>query len=160
MIVVSDSTIIIVLSKINKLDILCKIFNQIYIPKAVYEEIVVKGSGKPGSIEVVESKWIKIKEVDNKFAVNILLKSLDIGESESIVLAKEMNADYIIIDEHGRTNAEYLGLKVIGTLGILKIAYERKIIKNFKNILDEIIDNGFYLKYSLYKKVLQDMNLL
>lgn len=74
-----------------------------------------------------------------------------------MILAQEMNADYVVLDEDARKNAEFLGLKVIGTLGILSLALKHGIISDFKEILDKMIDSGFYIKDKLYKRILEDL---
>ena len=61
MIVVSDSTILIGLVKIGKLDLLKEIFSKLYIPEEVFKEVVERGKGKPGSKVIKESTWIESK---------------------------------------------------------------------------------------------------
>ncbi len=144
MIVVSNSSPLIVLAKIEKLHILKDLFGKITIPKAVWNEIVVKGKGKPGAEEVEKAKWIEIKEVGDKLSVEVLKGEIEIGEAEAIVLAKELNADLLIMDERiPRVIAESIGLRVAGSLAILYIAKKRGLIdEDFDEIVRELRAKG------------------
>jgi len=85
--IVSDSTTIITLTNISRVDILSNLFDRIYIPKKVYEEIVEKEN-----VCLDDTFFIK-KVIENKDLYHLLKKSLDDGESEAIVLAKEFGSD-------------------------------------------------------------------
>lgn len=76
--------------------------------------------------------FIKISEVKDKNAVEIFQKTgLDLGESEAIVLSKELDAKLILMDElRGRTVAQQMDLELMGTVGILMAAYKRKLISS------------------------------
>ncbi|OQX78364.1 MAG: hypothetical protein B6D61_05710 [Bacteroidetes bacterium 4484_249] len=159
MIIVSDSSPLISLSLISKLDLLTKIFSNIYIPAAVYNEITTPG--KPYSKILSEFASGKTKSVKNKLSVSVLSKDLDNGEAEAIVLALENNIIRILIDEHkGRNIARANGLIPIGSLGILLRAKELKYIKEVKPYLDKLIQVKFRVSQSLYRKVLGYANEL
>ncbi|WP_246112250.1 hypothetical protein [Thermococcus aciditolerans] len=99
MIVVSDSGPLIALAKVRKLNILNELFGEVIIPRAVWVEVVERGKGKPGSEDVESATWIRVLEVKDKLSVEILTREIEVGEAEAIVLAKELNADLIILDE-------------------------------------------------------------
>ena len=68
-----------------------EVFAEVYIPRAVYEELVVKGRGEAGSTETesaVRDGWISMKAVNDEIAVNALTTNLGKGESEVIILCK------------------------------------------------------------------------
>jgi predicted nucleic acid-binding protein len=118
--VVCNSSTLIALARIGHLDILEKEVKSLLIPSAVYEEVVIKGLEKPGAVEVREAKWIEKKDVYDRELVMIFNTMLDLGESEAIVLAKEVKADLLIIDdEEARKKAILEGLNVIGQLAFL-----------------------------------------
>ena len=75
MIVVTNSTPIISLAKIDKLHLLRDIFGKIYVPNAVYKEVVLKGKGRPGSKEIEEAEWVESNEVYNIISKKHLLAS-------------------------------------------------------------------------------------
>ena len=138
------------------------LFSKTYIPHEVYHELTRNGDHLPGSIEAKTYQWIVQKNVKNISQVTSLQNmaraegdTLDPGESEAIILGKEMNAEFIIIDEDtGRTYAKREGLKPIGMLGILLKAKEARQIDNVKNYMDLLRGAGFHLKDNLYNYVL------
>ena len=70
---------------------------------AVYDEVVVKGAGKPGSDEVWQASWIETREVANRNVAAQFRTILGTGESEAIALAKESEADLIISSPSANT---------------------------------------------------------
>ena len=117
MLIISDTSPITNLIQIGELELLKKLFTEIIIPKKVYEELANYEGQKE---EIDKRKWIISKEVADKNAIRQMNKLLDPGEAEAIILAKELNADFLIIDERkGRQIAEDYGLRIIGVLGVL-----------------------------------------
>jgi len=89
--VVSNSSILIHLSRIGKLWLLKEIFGRVIIPKAVYEECTFED--KTGSKEIKDSEWIEVRNIKDTNLKRVLQMLLDKGEAEAIVLALETNAD-------------------------------------------------------------------
>jgi len=117
MIVVSNTTPIISLASIGKIDILKHFFDKVYIPQAVYDEIKSK---KAYGYKEIDDEFFQIETIKDKFAQNILLNDLDLGEAQTIVLAKEMSADIVLIDETiGYNLAKSQQLNVKRTLSFL-----------------------------------------
>jgi predicted nucleic acid-binding protein len=100
-VVVSDASPLIALSAVSLLDLPSTLYGTIHIPEAVYEEVVVRGQGRPGSLEVAGAEWIIRHNVADQQAVAQLrnLSGLDEGESEAIILAGSSNASLIILDD-------------------------------------------------------------
>lgn len=86
MIVVSNSTILIGLSKINKLELLKKLFSKVYIPDAVFDELTQ--SGKVGALYIKKASYIEQKSPKDTRAIALLLGNLDRGEAESLFFQK------------------------------------------------------------------------
>lgn len=147
MIVLSDSGPLIALSKINYLYILSEFFNDIVIPQAVWTEVVEKGKGRPGCKEVKDANWILINEVKNILGIEALKHEIGIGESETIILAKELNADLVLIDDRiAKEIAISMGLNVTGTLAIIHEAIKRRIIhKDFREIVNMMKKNNIWI---------------
>ena len=154
MIVVSNSTPLIALSRINKFGLLREYFGEIHIPKEVFDEVVTRGKNLSGAEEVASAKWIKVGNVGNKIAVESLSITLDRGEAEAIVLAREKDALLIIDDGDGRRTAESLGLKITGTMGILLLAHEDEKL-DLKAAIDDLMAAGFRLSKKEYKRILR-----
>ena len=109
MLIVSDTTPIISLMKIEQLYLLEKMFGYIVIPKAVYDELTVNEKFAKEILKIKEAEFVKVGEVKNDSSVNILrnVTGLDAGESEAIVMAGEKEADLLLMDEHkGRQDLE------------------------------------------------------
>lgn len=151
--VVSNTTPLISLLKINHLTLLRDLYSEIYIPKEVYTELE-KGKSKEYYKDLSEIDWIKIREINDKKSLSYFL-DLDKGEAETIILANEINADLVIIDEIlGRFHAKNSNLKVTGTLGILLKAKNTGYIKKIKPLLSELKNKGIWLNERLIREVL------
>lgn len=154
--IISDATPLIGLTKIDGIVWLKRLFGEIWIPQAVYHEVVVAGSGKVGSEEIAQAAWIRTVSVNDREKVAYLLTQLDIGEAEAIVLAQERNADWLLMDEiRGRTIAQGLGLKVIGTVGILLLAKDEGLIAEVRPLLDALTAQRFRISEFVYRQALR-----
>ncbi len=104
---------------IDRLDLLRGLYGSIVIPPAVSAELRANGF-------VLAADWIELIEPANRSAVESLRAELDAGESEAIVLAQQLQASLLLMDERlGRQTAIRLGLVVTGLLGILAEARNR-----------------------------------
>ena len=99
MIVVANAGPLIALGQISHFDLLQSLFGELRIPMAVKQEVIGSGRGRAGQQEVSTANWIQVCEVHNTTAVELLQERLDVGESEAIVLAIELHADLLLIDE-------------------------------------------------------------
>jgi len=155
---VCNATPIISLSSIGKLNILKELFEEIIIPEAVYKEI--KSKDRYGYKEV-ESDFIKVNHIKGKIYCELLLNQVELGEAESIILAKEIKADILIIDDNiAYKIAANSGLNVIRTLSILLKAKEKGVIKEVKPLLDEMISKGRWYSKRVYMDFLKRINEL
>ena len=129
MIVVSDTTPLISFLKIGHISLLEKLFGRVFIPPAVYCELSANVRFQHEASQIKQSSFIEVRAVENSGAVDVLRRvtGLDQGESEAIVLADELNADVLLMDEvKGRVVSDEMGIKVMGTIGILMVAYEER----------------------------------
>ena len=153
---VCDASTLIALARIGQLDILWQAGAQVVIPTAVYEEVVVKGASKPGSDEIRQASWVETRDVADRDVVARFRAILDAGESEAIALAKEVEADLIILDdEEARNTALAEGLRVVGLLAFLILAKERGIISHVRPLLDALRHQGFFIGDDLYHHILR-----
>ena len=127
MIVVSDTTPLISLLKINRIDLMEKLFGAVMIPTAVFDELTADKRFQLEANQIKQTKFIVVKPVTNLESASVLKRAtgLDQGESEAIVLTDELKADLLLMDEaKGRNVSAQMGLKIMGTIGILMAAYE------------------------------------
>ncbi len=157
MIVVSDTSVITNLVQIDQLTLLKALFGNIVIPQKVYDEL----TKVPKQIELIERlNWIEVKQISDRTHFDNLLKTLDPGEAEAIVLAIELEADALLIDEKkGRKIAQEHGIIITGLLGILIIAKTENLISEVKPILDKLIfETGFRINPKLYQDILKKVD--
>ena len=143
MTVVSNTSPIINLAAIGRLDLIQRLYSRITIPQAVFHEITVIGAGEPGAREVEQSDWISCVTVADRNLIISLSAELDPGEAEAIACAVELNAPLLLIDERGIP-------------GVLVEAKHRGLIDAVKPLLDDLIAHaGFWLRNDLYTQVLR-----
>ena len=143
-VVIADSTCLIGLSKISRLELLPALFGRITLAPAVWHEVVVQGQGRGGSAEVQNANWIDVTEVRDMQAVEMLRKELGAGESQSMVLAQELHASLVILDDaRARRKARQLGLPIAGTAALLHRAQELALIADAMAEIDALRRVGF-----------------
>jgi uncharacterized protein len=157
-IVISDTSVITNLAAIQHLYLLPQLYNQIIIPEAVYRELVDIDPPVPGTLEIQAASWVEIRQVVNRGVVERLQRDvrLDLGESEAIALALELNADLLLIDERrGRAEADRLGIRITGVLGILVESKRQNLIIAVKPLVNSLIATSeFRVSSALYALIL------
>jgi uncharacterized protein len=157
-IVISDTSAITNLAAIQYLQLLPQLYERVMIPEAVYRELAEIDPPVPGTLEVQTAPWLEIRQVVNRAVVERLQIEvrLDPGESEAIALALELNADLLLIDERrGRAEANRMGVKITGLLGILVEAKQKNLIVAVKPLMDALIaTSDFRLSLALYDQIL------
>lgn len=135
-------------------------FGEITIPQAVWQELVIDGHGKPGAAEVAEAcgDWLVVRAVSNREAVKDLTsRQLELGESEAIVLAKELHEQAIFMDdERAVQEARSQGLVVLRTPALYIAAKQHGWIERVQPKLDQLRAKGFRLRESHYEMILKD----
>lgn len=158
--VICNSSPIIGLAIINKLDLLWELFDEVIIPQAVYDEIVnSKGNEKYGLKELeaaVRLNKIKVAQVNDNKIVEELYGKLHKGELETIILAKELKINDVIIDEKAARNfAEAMMLQTTGIIGVLILSKKSGRITAVKQYIDELINKGYRISKNLYANTLK-----
>lgn len=161
MIVVSDTSPITNLAAIDRLDLLHQLYGNVVIPLAVYNEMVTVGKIVPGAVEVQNSSWIQTQTVSNNqkvIDIQTNQSNIDLGEAEAIILAIEIKANLLLMDERrGRTLAKNYGLNVTQLLGFLLQAKQKGFVISIKPIIDRLIEQAdFRVSNQLYKTILQN----
>jgi predicted nucleic acid-binding protein len=163
-IVVSNSSPLIYLAKLNRLTLLRSLFSDVSIPSEVYNEVVRKGK-QHGFLEVkcveraIEEGWMKVREAKRERKL-LMFQELDLGEVEVLSLAIQLKASLVLIDDaSGRLVAEALGLNSKGTVYvILKAARAGAITKGeAKNLITELISAGFWISSEIVGKILNEL---
>lgn len=153
--VVVNSTPLIVLCGIGRLDILQRMYQEISIPEAVYHEVTAMEDMACVQIRSARG-WIHVEQIQDQTEKKMYKAKLHAGEVEVMVLAQEQNADLVIIDDNAaKKTARYLGLKVTGTLGVLLKAKQQGILEQIHPLLSEMKHNGFYISPAIEAIVLK-----
>ena len=148
--VVVNSTPIIALSEIGRLGILKDLYGEIIIPNAVRNEVTAKDPRRLDGHD-----WVRDTAITNLAAKEMFTSALHDGEVEVMLLAKEVGAALVIIDDGlARRHAKYLGLTITGTIGVLLRAKSAGVITEVTPILDDLIKNEFYISDEVYREVL------
>jgi len=157
-IIISDTTALIILAKTNHLDLLSNFIDRVYIPKAVMSEIRYKNDIVKVLIE--NSDFIEVKEVSSQEILSdIETTNLDLGETEAIALALELDLRLIIDEKMGRKIASQKGVKIIGLLGILEANFRLEFIsyRELLYILEDFRSVDYRLNIRLEKAFLEGL---
>ena len=154
---VADSGPIISFARADRLALVRQIVRELWIPAAVYHEVVTLGAGMPGAAEVSREDWIKRRALTSSPATLHVPGALGDGEREAIALAHELDAILIVDDGDARDAALRLQIPVVGSLGILREAKLQGIIPAVKPHLDVLRQHQFRLSNLLYQRFLEEM---
>jgi len=157
-IVISDTSPITNLAAIGQLDLLRQLYETIIIPLAVYDEMVAVDKIVSGAVEVQTFDWIQAQTVVNAQSIRNIQtthEDIDLGEAEAIILALELKANLILMDERrGRALAVKYGLNMTGLLDVLLQAKHNGLISDVKPLIDRLIEiAGFRISSQLYVDV-------
>ena len=142
--IISDTSCLIVLSKIGEMDLLKKVYGSIFTTQDIASEF---GDSLP--------EWIDVLEVKDPFKQQLLELQIDKGESSAIALALEIPGSTVILDDFkARKIAIKLGIQVTGTLGVVIRARQKGIISSIKPILGKLKQTNFRLSTELESEAL------
>jgi predicted nucleic acid-binding protein len=155
MIVISDTTPLNYLILIERENLLYELFGKVIIPQAVFDELSASGASEKVRRWVEKLPfWIEVRQT--VLIPDASLDTLDAGEKEAILLAQELLADLLLVDDgQARLAATNLGIKITGTLGILDRAAQEKLI-NLPETLDALQKTSFHVSDDLIQKLLRD----
>ncbi len=141
-VVISDASPLVHLSTIARFDLLRSLYTSLLIPPAVLSEVTIAGQGRPGALELasaIEAKWIEVRSPQAATLTHQALQGLDPGEQEALALALDSKADFVLIDElRGRSAARRIGVRAIGTLGVLIVAKRRGLLPTLRGELERV----------------------
>ena len=155
--IICNTTPILSLLKLNKIDLLKELYGIVIVPFAVFQEIE-EGKEKPYYQDLTSLDWIDIRNIMNPHSKENLI-DLDDGEAEVLILAKEIDADLVILDEIiGRRYAKRFDINLTGTIGVLLKAKEKGLITSIKILMEELVEKGTWLNPKLISKVIKMAN--
>jgi predicted nucleic acid-binding protein len=159
---VSDSSPLLYLAALGDLNLLPRLFGEVYVPQAVWQEVVIDGHGKSGAAEVAEARgdWLTVRAVSSRdLVLGAVGWRLELGETEAIVLASELDERVIFMDdERAVREGRSRGFIVVRTPAIYIAAKQQGWIERIRPKLDLLRAQGFRLRESHYRMILADSN--
>ena len=160
--VVADSSPLVILAKLDCFHLLNRFYPRVYISTEVHHEVVVAGAGLPGAAEVANAGWIEVKQLQNQcgFAGGPGKRyPLGLGEISTILLAKEIQADEVLLDDYNaRKLARAEGFHVRGSVGLLEAFYLRSHLTDLRLVFRELLAHS-YIDQSLLDLRLRSLKL-
>jgi predicted nucleic acid-binding protein len=154
--VVCDTTILLYLGRISRLDMLPALFAPIYVPEQVVAELDMGRLLRRDTIDPRHFDWASVVAIEQSAIDRLPPNRLGIGEQSVIAYAQAHNCDVVGLDDlQARELAEQLGLKVVGILGVFLLAKRHALIPAVHPLMDAVIDQGFRLGVGLYNSVLE-----
>lgn len=150
--IVADTSPLNYLILIDTVEILPALFREVRIPPTVYHELAAEGASEKVR-KWMENfpDWLKVTAART---IDEAIK-LGKGETEAISLAVEFSADYVLLDDKAaRLAAKKRNLKVIGTLGILKLADKNKLI-DFEMTVGKLQKTNFRVSRRMLEELLK-----
>ncbi len=145
-VIISDTSCLIILSKIGELNLLERTYGKVLTTPEVAAEY---GDPLPN--------WIELKNVRDKNRQKLLALQIDNGEASAIALAIEVKDSVLIMDDYkARKVAIKLGLEITGTIGVIVKAKLSGKIKSVKPYLDKIRKTNFYLSKQLEDQAIKE----
>lgn len=152
---VVDTSVLIALEGLSYLAMLARLFDTVLVVNSVIDELV--GSKIYSAVEEMQRAGsVKREESSNRELLNTLSLELGKGEAETIAVASECDADIVLLDDiRARKRARSLGLRVTGTLGLLRTMIDKDMINlDPVELCDKLIEQGFWIKRELCNEVL------
>jgi predicted nucleic acid-binding protein len=152
MILIADASALIALSACNSLSVLDALFGTVLVPEAVYLEVATED--KPQSEQLRHYLQGKVRQVDMQRFV-YLDAYADVGETAAMLLYKELDADYLLIDDkRGRKVATINQIKTIGSLSVLLQAKRAGLVASIAPLLVQIDASPVFISPNLLETVL------
>ena len=162
MIVVSNASPLISLTKIGCLHLLPELFGQISIAPEVHHEIVGAGINRPGAAAIQNASWIVLQPLKNALRLQQWqrLYRLGPGELATLLLAQELAADLTLVDERAaRLLAAQHRVKVLGSVGVLELGYRQGGIADLRTTYHQLLSQGIYIDRQILNRSLAALNL-
>ncbi len=155
-IAIVDASPLLFLARLNRLELLKSSAEKIYIPDAVLEEINKKQDTATDSIKEILNTWLFECTIKNQ-ELRDMLFGLGSGEQDVMIQAYEQRTSLVILDDQdARRTARRLGLKPIGTIGLLLVGKKRGIVDSVENEINRLVEYGFWISDNLRIEALRE----
>lgn len=157
--VVSNASPLIYLAKAGQLSLLRELYQEVLVPEEVFREAGETG-GSPDALVIASARddgWMRIVGLEQGDVERLAESAgIETGEAAAILLARQENALLLIDDKMGRGAAEILGVACLGTVGVILQALADSVLqkRDFRRVLDRMIDSGFRLDSKVYRRAM------
>ncbi len=162
MTVVADSSPLVILTKLGCFDFLNRVFPRVCISPELHYEAVIAGTGLPGASEVSKAEWIEVKAVQNPADLYSAQRkyALGPGEMSTILLAKELGANPVLLDDYrARKLTKAEGLEILGSVGLLETFYLRHYLTDLGSMFRQLLTHNVYIDQRLLDRRLRSLGL-
>jgi len=150
--IIGDSSALVALAVMDRLSLLEEIFEEVFVPLAVYDEVCI--DNKAQSLKL--KKFLSDKVI--KVELDISKMGLGQGELEAITLYQNMKADFLLIDDRrAKSFAKLNGIEVIGSLGVMLLAKEKGLIDSLRDDFKKLLDSNLFISKTLINKILNEV---
>lgn len=159
---VADSSPLVILTKLDCLNFLNRVFPRVYISNEVHHEVVIAGAGLPGASEVSKAEWIEVMSVQNPAGLLSAQRKYGLGSGEmsTILLAKELGANPVLLDDYkARKLAKAEGLEILGSVGLLETFYLRRYLTDLRGAFRQLLVQNVYIDQRLLDRRLRALGL-
>ena len=154
---VSNSGPILSFARANRLDVLNAVVEELFIPEAVYDDIVIAGQGKAGAREVAGAAWIRRTHLTDTSSADRLSPRLHAGERQAIALATELKLPLLVDEREARKVAQVLGIPFLGSLRVLRDAKRLGLISEIKPLVHELTSAGMYISDTVLRNFFREI---
>ena len=133
-----------------------------YISNEVHHEVVIAGAGLPGATEVSKAEWIEVKPLPNPAGLHSAQRKYGLGPGEmsTILLAKELGANPVLLDDYrARKLARAEGLEILGSVGLLEAFYLRRYFTDLRSVFRQLLAHNVYIDQRLLDRRLRSLGL-
>lgn len=153
MLIVADSSALVALDTCNALEFLTALYDDVKVPRAVYDEVTVSGKAEANTLAIfLEERIVAVDSTQFVFTAG----GLGRGEIEAMLLYKNLAADYLLIDDRrARVIAESNNIRCVGALGILLLAKHQNLIEQITPFVEILRNSALHYSPALLEKMLQ-----
>ncbi len=161
MIVIADASPLITFARIGRFELLRLRYERLIIPGEVFDEVVAHGAGMAGSAEVDAASWIEVRQVNQPSPEGLrACAGLGKGETAAILLAHQLKADMLLVDEwRARRAAGSLGLSIAGCVAVLEESFARGLVSDLRSTYIQMLRKGIRVDLRIFRNSLERLGL-
>lgn len=154
--IICDTSVWLYLGRINLAELLSRLYDPVYTTEAVCQELDIGRQSRPDTLDPGNLPWVQLVQPSQSNLANLPTNRLGKGEQSVLAYAQANNLPIVGLDDRqARELAFKLGLRVVGTVGLLLRAKERGLIEAIRPLLTQLQQEGFYISEPLLNYALQ-----